>query len=192
MRPTRIHISQKCYARYMRKPILYTIGHSNRSSSEFLALLQAYGIQKVIDIRTIPKSRHNPQFNQSDLRVSLKRAHIRYEHMKKLGGLRHAHKDSVNDGWINASFRGFADYMQTTDFKSGLSRLEKEAQKNTVAIMCAEAVPWRCHRSMVADALTVQRWIVRHIQSRKTARLHKRTGFLRVRNGVLIYPASAL
>jgi uncharacterized protein (DUF488 family) len=176
----------------MQKPLLYTIGHSNRPIQEFLELLEAHGIKKVIDIRTIPKSRHNPQFNQSDLRVSLKRAHIRYEHMKKLGGLRHAHKDSLNGGWINASFRGFADYMQTTDFETGLSRLEKEAQKHTVAIMCAEAVPWRCHRSMIADALTVRGWVVRHIQSRRTARLHKRTGFLRIRNGVLTYPASAL
>lgn len=176
----------------MQKPLLYTIGHSNRSIQEFLELLEAHGIKKVIDIRTIPKSRHNPQFNQPELRNSLKRGHVRYAYMKKLGGLRHAQKDSINDGWINASFRGFADYMQTDDFDAGLQRLENEARKQPITIMCAEAVPWRCHRSMIADALTVSGWNVRHIMSRKTANLHKRTSFLRVRRGKLTYPASAL
>ena len=176
----------------MQKPLLYTIGHSNRTIQEFIALLESHGINKVVDIRTIPKSRHNPQFNQPELRNALKRKHIRYEQMKKLGGLRHARKDSRNDAWINVSFRGFADYMQTDDFLIGLERLKKEARKRTVAIMCAEAVPWKCHRSMVADALTVEGWRVRHIQSRKTANLHKRTTFLRIRRGKLTYPASAL
>jgi uncharacterized protein (DUF488 family) len=176
----------------MQKPLLFTVGHSNRTMHELLELLEAHGIKKVVDVRTIPKSRHNPQFNQADLRNSLKSAGIRYEHMKKLGGLRHTYKDSINDAWINASFRGYADYMQRDDFTAGLQRLEKEAKKQTVAIMCAEAVPWRCHRSMIADALLVDGWRVRDIQSRKTAHLHKRTKFLRVRRGKLTYPASAL
>lgn len=175
----------------MPKPLLYTIGHSNRTLQEFLELLEAHGIEKVVDIRTIPKSRHNPQFNQSDLRNALRRKHIRYEHMKKLGGLRHTRKNSENDAWINASFRGFADYMQSDDFRTGLERLKKEAHKQSVAIMCAEAVPWRCHRSMIADALVVDGWSVLHIQSRKTAKPHKRTKFLRVRRGKLTYPATA-
>lgn len=107
--------------------------------------------------------------------------------MKGLGGLRHTTKASINTGWINASFRGFADYMQTEDFQKALEKLEKIAEKKRCALMCAEAVPWRCHRSLVADALTVKKWKAFHIQSKKTAKLHKRTPFLRVRKGLLIY-----
>ncbi len=176
----------------MKKLVLYTIGHSTRTIKEFLSLLEAHGIKKMIDIRTIPKSRHNPQYNEADLRASLKQAHIRYAHVKKLGGLRHTHADSKNDAWLNASFRGYADYMQTDDFQKGLQRLEKDAGKQPVAIMCAEGNPWRCHRSMVADAMTVAGWRVLEIQSRKSTKLHKRTAFLRVRKGKLTYPKSAL
>lgn len=168
---------------------IYTIGHSTRSIEEFIALLKAHHIQTLVDIRTIPKSRKNPQFNQEKLKLSLKKARISYRHLKDLGGLRHAKKDSINTGWINASFRGYADYMQTPTFFQGLEKLEKIAKKKTTAIMCAEAVPWRCHRSLVADALTVRKWKVFHIQSKKTAKRHKRTLFLRVRRGNLVYPA---
>lgn len=167
---------------------IYTIGHSTRAIEEFIALLKAHGIKAVIDIRTIPKSRHNPQFNQEALKKSLKSSKIGYRHLKGLGGLRHARRDSPNTGWINASFRGYADYMQTDDFQKALERLEKIAAKKRCALMCAEAVPWRCHRSLVGDALTVRKWKVFHIQSKKTAKLHKRTSFLRVRKGRLTYP----
>ncbi len=170
--------------------VLYTIGHSNREMRQLLGLLEAHGIKEVVDIRTIPRSRHNPQFNQNRLRTSLKKAGISYEHLKELGGLRRAEKDSINVGWHNASFRGFADYMGTPEFKKGLDRLKRIAIKKRTAIMCAEAVPWRCHRSLVADALAKQKWQVLHIESRKTAKKHKLTPFLKVRAGKLIYPQS--
>ena len=171
-----------------RKPVLYSIGHSTRPIDGFLALLAAHGIQKVVDVRAIPRSRHNPQYDQTTLRRSLKGAHIRYWHMPRLGGLRHARKGSLNAGWMNASFRGFADHMQSKAFRDGLRRLEADASKRTTAIMCAEAFVARCHRSLIADALVVDGWRVRHIQSRKTAAVHRRTPFLRVRRGQLLYP----
>lgn len=167
---------------------IYTIGYSVRSIEDFLALLKAHGIQTVIDIRTIPKSRHCPQFNKELLKTSLRKSKIGYRHMKDLGGLRHARKDSINTGWINASFRGFADYMQTPAFQKALEKLEKIADKKRCVLMCAEAVPWRCHRSLVADALTLKKWKAFHIQSKKTAKLHKRTSFLKVKKGLIVYP----
>lgn len=168
---------------------MYTIGHSNRPIEDFLSLLEAHGIDKVVDVRTIPKSRHNPQFNQQEIRKSLARAGIGYRHLKALGGLRHALHDSVNMGWRNLSFRGFADYMQTDEFVLGLELLETIARKEPTAIMCAEGNPWRCHRSLIGDALTKRKWQVLEISSRKTARPHKLTPFLRVRKGRLVYPA---
>lgn len=167
--------------------VIYAIGHSTRSIEEFIELLKAHDIEKVIDIRTVPKSRHNPQFNAAALKRALKRAKIGYVHMQELGGFRHARKDSLNTGWENASFRGFADYMQTPAFAKALKKLEKVAAKKRCALMCAEAVPWRCHRSLIADALTLKKWKVFHIQSRKTAKRHKRTPFLKVKRGLLIY-----
>ena len=168
---------------------LYTIGHSTRSMRGLVDLLRAHGVEQMVDVRTIPKSRHNPQFNRPALTRSLHLAKIGYRHMKALGGLRHARLDSINLGWRNASFRGYADYMQSENFAAGLARLEQLAARRPTAIMCAEAVPWRCHRSLIADALTVARWRVLHIESRHTARPHKRTTFLRVRSGRLRYPA---
>lgn len=167
---------------------VYTIGHSTRTTRELVDLLQAHGVQQVVDVRTIPRSHHNPQFNRPALSRSLHAVKIRYRHMKALGGLRHARLDSVNLGWRNASFRGYADYMQSEEFAAGLARLEQLAAQRPTAIMCAEAVPWRCHRSLIADALTLARWRVHHIQSRHAARPHKRTAFLRVRAGKLRYP----
>ena len=175
----------------MRKLVVYTIGHSTHPIDEFLELLAAHGVQKVVDVRTIPRSRHNPQFDQTALRRSLKAARIRYEHMPRLGGLRHARKGSPNAGWINASFRGFADHMQSEDFQRGLRGLEGDARKQVTAIMCAEAFVARCHRSLIADALAVAGWRVRHIQSQKTATVHRRTPFLKVRKGRLLYPGPA-
>ncbi|MFI5333838.1 MAG: DUF488 family protein [Chlamydiales bacterium] len=170
---------------------IYTIGHSTRSIEEMIALLKAHGIQTVIDIRTIPKSRHNPQFNQEVFKNTLNKNKIGYRHLKELGGLRHSSKDSINTGWINASFRGFADYMQTPSFQKGVEKLEKIAAKKRCVLLCAEAVPWRCHRSLIADALTVQKWKVFHIQSRRSAKRHKRAAFLKVRKGVLYYPSAS-
>jgi uncharacterized protein (DUF488 family) len=167
---------------------LYTIGHSTRTIRQFVDLLRAHGVEQLVDVRTIPKSRHNPQFNRPALSRALHAVNIGYRHMKALGGLRDARPDSVNLGWRNASFRGYADYMQSEGFAAGLTRLEELAARRSTAIMCAEAVPWRCHRSLIADALTVARWRVLHIQSRHTARPHKRTPFLRVRSGRLVYP----
>ena len=166
---------------------IYTIGHSTRSIEEFIDLLKAHAVELVIDIRTIPKSRHFPQFNKEQLKQSLKKARIGYRHMKELGGFRPVSKDSINIGWTNASFRGYADYMQTPAFQRALEKLEKIAQKKRCVLMCAEAVPWRCHRSLISDALSVKKWKAFHIQSKKTARLHKRTSSLKVKKGMLIY-----
>ena len=171
---------------------IYTIGHSNRPIEEFLELLTANGIELVVDIRKMPKSRSNLQFEGSALQQSLQQAGIGYLHEPLLGGLRRAQKDSVNDGWRNASFRGFADYMATDDFTRGLDTVLRNSGKKTTAIMCAEAVPWRCHRSLVADALKASGRRVLHIVSRSTPSPHRYTPFLRRRRGVLTYPASAL
>lgn len=169
---------------------IFTIGHSNRSIGDFIALLKSHGVKRLVDVRTIPKSRHNPQFNRDSLAISLRRAHIAYTHLAKLGGLRHARADSVNIGWNNASFRGFADYMQTPEFAAALARLEKLARTKHCAIMCAEAVPWRCHRSLIADALTVRGHAVRHIMTPALANSHKLTPFARVRGTQITYPAN--
>ncbi len=173
----------------MQKPIIFTIGHSTHPIDEFVGLLQAHGIKEIVDVRSIPKSRHNPQFNEDDLKESLKQARIRYKHIKKLGGLRHATKDSMNLGWHNASFRGYADYMQSDEFEEGLQALIKIASARETAIMCAEAVPWRCHRSLIGDALTKKKWTVYDIMSRTSAKRHKLTSFLRMRKGQLTYPS---
>ena len=168
---------------------VYMVGHSTRTTRELLALLRAHGVEQVVDVRTIPRSRHNPQFDRPALSRSLHAVRLRYRHLKALGGLRHARADSTNLGWRNASFRGFADYMQTEEFAAGLARLERIASRHPTAIMCAEAVPWRCHRSLIADALTVAGWRVLDIQSRRTARPHRRTPFLEVHGARLRYPA---
>jgi len=169
---------------------IFTIGHSTRTIGQFIGLLQAFGVKELVDIRTIPRSAHNPQFNKERLAKSLAEAGIAYRHLEALGGLRRAERNSINLGWRNASFRGYADYMATPEFQKGLAELAKLAKKRRVAIMCAEAVPWRCHRSLVADALTKKKWVVRHIQSRKTANKHKLTPFLRMRAGKIVYPQS--
>jgi uncharacterized protein (DUF488 family) len=167
---------------------IYTVGHSTRTTEQFLALLKAHGIEELVDVRTIPRSRHNPQFGTEELAASLQQAGIAYTHLGKLGGLRHASKDSVNLGWQNTSFRGFADYMASPEFMLGLDELTSTAEQKTVAIMCAEAVPWRCHRSLISDALTILGWQVLHIQSRKTPNLYKLTPFLKVQDGKITYP----
>jgi uncharacterized protein (DUF488 family) len=135
------------------RPVIYTVGHSTRSLEELVGILRAHGIERLVDVRTIPRSRHNPQFNRETLSKALHNRRLSYRHMKTLGGLRHARPDSINTGWRNASFRGFADYMQTPSFQEALDALVQLAAQKRTAIMCAEAVPWRCHRSLIADAL---------------------------------------
>ena len=173
------------------KPVVYTIGHSNRTAEEFIELLHIHGIEQVIDVRTVPKSRYNPQFEGVALARTLKKQGIAYQRFEELGGFRRAKKDSTkNSGWRNASFRGYADYMSTPEFSDGLAHLEAAAHEKVTAFMCAEAVPWRCHRSLIADALIVRSWDVFDITSKSAPKKHKRTPFLRVRKGVLTYPAA--
>jgi uncharacterized protein (DUF488 family) len=172
-------------------PIL-TIGHSTRPLEEFVELLKAHGVEHLVDIRTVPRSRHNPQFNGDSLPAALRAAGIGYRHMKELGGLRHPHKDSPNTGWRNASFRGFADYMQTEAFAAAVAALSEEARGRRIAIMCAEAVPWRCHRSLVADALAVKGVPVEHIMGKARRDPHHMTPFAKVMDGRIIYPSDQL
>lgn len=157
---------------------LYTIGHSTHTLEEFLAILQAHQITHIVDVRSVPKSRHVPWFNQTELSASLHKEKIAYAHLSKLGGLRHTNKNSLNLGWHNASFRGFADYMQTPEFFSGLKALNKLIVKDSrVAIMCAEAVPWRCHQSLIADAEIIRHYVVWDIMSKTAVNAHKLTPF---------------
>jgi uncharacterized protein (DUF488 family) len=156
---------------------IFTIGHSTRAFEEFLELLRAHGIQRVIDIRTIPRSRHNPQYGLETLGPALKASGIEYVHLKELGGLRRPKPDSKNIGWRNASFRGYADYMGTPEFETALSRAIELCRNEPTALMCAEAVPWRCHRSLVADALIARHIQVKHIMSANLANQHKLTPF---------------
>jgi uncharacterized protein (DUF488 family) len=171
-------------------PAVFTIGHSTLAWKDFLELLRAYRVKRVIDVRSVPRSRHNPQFNQETLSTKLRGARIAYVHLQKLGGLRHARRDSPNMGWRNASFRGFADYMQTPEFEAGLQRLMKLAVQKRCAMMCAEAVPWRCHRSLIADALTVRGIRVDDIMSSKSLQVHSLIPFARVRGHRITYPPS--
>ena len=166
---------------------ILTIGHSTRTWRDFLDILRAHRVKRVIDVRSIPRSRHNPQFNREILSRKLRAARIGYVHLRKLGGLRHARRDSPNMGWRNTSFRGFADYMQTSDFEAGLHRLMKLAGQKRSAIMCAEAVPWRCHRSLIADALTVRGIQVDDIMSMKRSQVHSLIPFARVQGHRITY-----
>jgi len=176
------------HSKKANKITIFTIGHSTRSIDEFISTLKAYGIQELIDIRTIPKSRHNPQFNADALRTSLHNHHIGYRHMSALGGLRHASKDSINTAWRNASFRGFADYMQTPEFADSIEKLVEIAQHKITVIMCAEAVPWRCHRSLIGDALLVREIHVEDIYSATSAKPHTLTPWAVVKGTAITYP----
>jgi uncharacterized protein (DUF488 family) len=167
---------------------IFTLGHSTLPIERFLALLHTYGIERIVDIRSMPRSRHNPQFNDTALAGSLAAEHLEYMHMPALGGLRRARKDSLNTGWRNESFRGYADYMQTEEFQGALETLIEMRCGKRVAIMCAEAVPWRCHRSLVADALGVHDVPVVEILSESTWRTHKLTPFALVDGMRITYP----
>lgn len=167
---------------------IFTVGHSTLPIERFTALLQTYGIELLADVRTVPRSRHNPQFNADTLPASLAAAGIAYAAMPGLGGLRHSRPDSPNGGWRNMSFRGYADYMQTTAFHEALEALIRAGLKQRTAIMCAEAVPWRCHRSLIADALAIRDVAVVEILSETSWRMHKLTPFARIDDTSITYP----
>jgi uncharacterized protein (DUF488 family) len=168
---------------------IFTIGHSTHTLEEFVAMLKAHDVTQLVDVRTIPKSRRVPQFNSDSLAETLPTRGIDYLHLKALGGLRHAKRDSVNTGWRNASFRGYADYMATKEFEEGIKRLLELARAKRTAIMCAEAVPWRCHRSLIGDALLIRGVRVEDIMSATSARDHALTPFARVSGLEITYPA---
>ncbi len=172
-------------------PTVLTIGHSTRAIEEFIRLLQAHAVTCVVDVRTVPRSRANPQFNRETLPASLKTAGIGYLHMAGLGGLRHTTRDSLNTGWRNASFRGYADYMQTPEFGKALDELIQLANRDRIALMCAEAVPWRCHRSLIADALLVRGIQTEDIMSATRRQVHVLTPFAKVRGFQITYPSEA-
>jgi uncharacterized protein (DUF488 family) len=180
-----------------RKPLhpagtIYTVGHSTHTLEELVEMLKAHGVAGVADVRSIPRSRRGPQFNADALTVDLPKSGLAYHPFKDLGGRRHTLKDSINTAWRNASFRGYADYMQTEAFVDGLDRLMELAARTPLAMMCAEAVPWRCHRSLIGDALLVRGWTVLDIFSRTKATPHKLTPFARVRGRKITYPQETL
>ncbi len=167
--------------------IVYSIGHSTRREEDFVELLKGHGIGLLVDVRSIPRSRHNPQFNSEVLPELLRGFSIRYRHMPGLGGLRRARKDSRNTGWRNRSFRGFADYMETAEFAMNVEELANLSRSDTVAMMCAESLPWRCHRSLIADALIVRGVEVRDIIDVSAPRIHSLTPWARVDGLSILY-----
>ena len=168
-------------------PTILTIGHSTRTIEEFLHLLETHGVTCVVDVRTVPRSRRNPQFNQDALPASLKDVGVAYTHVAALGGLRRPRPDSINTGWKNASFRGYADHMQTPEFGESLQNLIELAKKQRVALMCAEAVPWRCHRSLIADALVARGIPTEHIISKSRRDAHALRPFATTRGIYVTY-----
>jgi uncharacterized protein (DUF488 family) len=173
------------------RPVVLTVGHSTRPLAEFIGLLTAHSVRRLIDVRTVPRSRHNPQFNRDTLPAALEVAGIRYAHVAGLGGFRHTQPGSVNMGWRNVSFRGFADYMQTPEFAENLGNLIEQATRERVVLMCAEAVPWRCHRSLIADALVVHGIRVEEIINATRLQVHALTPFAKVDGTVITYPPQA-
>ncbi|MGH7631746.1 MAG: DUF488 family protein [Gemmatimonadales bacterium] len=173
------------------EPIVSTVGHSTRPLAEFIALLKAHSVARLIDVRTVPRSRHNPQFDRDTLPAALTAEGIGYEHVAGLGGFRRTQPGSVNGGWRNVSFRGYADYMQTTEFAAHLAELIARATRERIVLMCAEAVPWRCHRSLIADALVVHGLGVEEIISGTRRQAHALTPFARVGGTVITYPPEA-
>ena len=170
---------------------VWTIGHSTRPIEEFIDLLRANGVTELVDVRTVRGSRHNPQYGEANLAHSLAAAGITYRAAPALGGLRHTRKDtpSVNDGWRNKSFRSYADYMQLPQFAAAVEELVGIAEEKNVAIMCAEAVPWRCHRSLIGDALLARGVEVRDIMSATSIKPHALTRFARVDGHRVWYPS---
>lgn len=167
---------------------VFTLGHSTRTLEEFVELLKAYKITLLVDVRTVPRSRHNPQFNKETLPTTLKQYGIKYIHMSEIGGLRHPKHDSINLALKNSGFRGYADYMLTKEFTESLLRLIALAKENCLAIMCAEALPWRCHRSLLSDALVVRHVRVEHIISKESTIIHKVSETAHVEGTRITYP----
>jgi uncharacterized protein (DUF488 family) len=172
----------------MKERVLWTIGHSTRPIQAFLKLLARHGVRHLVDVRAIPFSRRNPQFNQDALSESLEKAEIAYTHIAALGGRRKSRSDSKNTGWRNASFRGYADYMQTPDFQAALQSLAGLATRAPTAIMCAEAVPWRCHRSLIADGFVARGGTVLDIVGESEAEPHRLPAWAKTENGQVTYP----
>jgi uncharacterized protein (DUF488 family) len=172
----------------MPRQTIFTIGHSTRSVEEFIALLLAHHVELVVDVRTVPRSRRNPQFSRETLPDSLQAAGIGYEHAAALGGFRRPGRESPNAGWRNTSFRGYADYMQTSTFVAAIETLAERAERQRPAVMCAEAVPWRCHRSLIADALVARGMRVEEITSATRTQPHAMTSFAHVEGTVVTYP----
>lgn len=175
----------------MARPTLYTVGHSTRSLEEFVSLLKHHGVRTVADVRRYPGSRKHPHFNEPSLARSLPDAGLDYVPFPALGGRRGTSPGSPNTGWRNEGFRGYADHMQTPQFEEGVARLSELAGGTPTAIMCAEAVPWRCHRSLIADAMLVRGWEVLDIVSHSTPAPHKLTPFARVEGLSITYPPVA-
>jgi uncharacterized protein (DUF488 family) len=171
---------------------VFTIGHSTHPFPEFVRLLALHGVSLIVDVRSVPRSRYNPQFNSDALKEGLPQFRIGYTHARGLGGLRKANRDSVNTGWQDASFRGYADYMQTAAFRKSLDTLLFLASENNLAVMCAEAVPWRCHRCLISDALLAQGVEVRHIMADGSLRPHTMTAFAVFHGRSVIYPGTPL
>lgn len=171
---------------------IYTVGHSTHTIEQFIDILKKYGIEEVVDIRTVPKSRHNPQFNLDLLADVLNKNQIGYIHIKELGGFRRPVKDSVNKGWEHPAFRGFADYMQTKEFEKGIHHLLALANTKTVVIMCAEAVPWKCHRRLISDSLLIRGIKVIEILSLTEAHPHLLTPWAHVEDLNITYPPQTL
>ena len=167
---------------------IFTIGHSTRTLPEFVEILKAYHMTLVVDVRSVPRSRHNPQFNKETLPNFLKLAGVNYVHLPEIGGLRRPKPDSVNTAWRNKSFRGYADFMQTKEFTEQLLNLIALARENCVVVMCAEALPWRCHRSLIADALVVRNVKVEHIISKDSVISHRLSEWAHVEGTKITYP----
>jgi uncharacterized protein (DUF488 family) len=175
----------------LQRPIsIWTIGHSTRRIEEFIGLLTASGIQLLADVRRFPGSRRHPQFGQAALAASLAKAEIEYVHLSELGGRRSARKDSPNTAWRNAAFRGYADYMMTDSFQTGIDRLLEAASRKRTAIMCAEALWWQCHRGLIADFLKAAGHKVIHLVGDGKSEEHPYTSAARIVNGQLNYAAS--
>ncbi len=166
---------------------IYTIGHSTRSIVEFLEMLHSFDIKTLVDIRSMPGSRKFPQFDQDNLKIALENAGIHYIYMSSLGGRRKAKKDSKNTRWNNPSFKGYADYMETEEFKIAIDDLKQIATAQKTTIMCSEAVWWRCHRSMVSDFLKAKNWTIWHIMAIGKVQEHKYTSPARIVDGGVCY-----
>jgi uncharacterized protein (DUF488 family) len=171
----------------MKEKIIYTIGHSTHTLEEFMAMLKSFNIELLADIRSFPGSRKFPHFNRENLPASLAENNIEYIHLKNLGGRRKVNPDSCNTGWRVAAFRGYADYMETESFNIAIEQLEKIASQKRVAYMCAEAVWWRCHRSLVSDYLKNEGWTVLHIMDVGKSTEHPYTAPAKILNGKLNY-----